>query len=102
MRIPGIFVGRALLFQTQSELAIAISRRAPVGKGATMGEQADDVPAETMLVPTVAGQVLAAFFDELGKQEDLSDVSANLRKLVMDDGILTEVAIRAVLFPDAP
>lgn len=67
-----------------------------------MGEEAEKSPTELAAVPTVAGKVLNAFFDDLDKQEELSDVSATLRKLVMKDGILTEAAIRTVLFPDAP
>jgi hypothetical protein len=53
-------------------------------------------------IGTVAGAVLTAFFDELAKSDDLADIAANLKKIVLDDGVFAEPAIRAVLFPDAP
>ena len=53
-------------------------------------------------VGTVAGAVLTTFFDELAKTDDLADIAANLKKLVLDDGVFAEPAVRAVLFPDAP
>lgn len=57
-------------------------------------------PAEK--VTTVAATVLTAFFDELAKADDLVDITANLKKLVLDDGVFAEPSVRAVLFPDAP
>ncbi len=53
-------------------------------------------------IATVSGAVLATFFNELAKVDQLGEIAANLRKLVLDDGILAEPAIRAVIFPDAP
>lgn len=53
-------------------------------------------------VSTVAGSVLDSFFDELAKTDDLKDITANLKKLIVDDGVFAEPAIRAVLFADAP
>ena len=53
-------------------------------------------------IATVSGAVLATFFNELAKIDQLGEIAANLRKLVLDDGILAEPAIRAVIFPDAP
>ena len=53
-------------------------------------------------VTTVAATVLGAFFDALAKVDDLEDISANLKKLVLEDGVFAEPSIRAVLFPDAP
>ena len=56
---------------------------------------------ETEPVTTVAGAVLGAFFDELGKSEDLKEKAAKLRTLVLGDGVMAEPAIRAILFPEA-
>lgn len=53
-------------------------------------------------VGTVASAVLNTFFDELAKTADLADIAANLKKLVLDDCVFAEPAVRAVLFPDAP
>jgi len=53
-------------------------------------------------VGTVASAVLNTFFDELATTDDLADIAANLKKLVLDDGVFAEPAVRAVLFPDAP
>lgn len=53
-------------------------------------------------IGTVAGAVLTTFFDELAKRDDLADIAANLRKIVLDDGVFAEPALRAILFPDAP
>jgi hypothetical protein len=53
-------------------------------------------------IDSVAGAVLTTFFDELAKCDDLADIAANLRKIVLDDGVFAEPALRAVLFPDAP
>ncbi len=53
-------------------------------------------------IATVAGAVLTTFFDELAKSDDLADIAANLKKIVLDDGVFAEPALRAVLFPDAP
>ena len=53
-------------------------------------------------VGTVAGTVLTTFFDALAKTDDLADIAANLKKIVLDDGVFAEPAIRAALFPDAP
>lgn len=53
-------------------------------------------------VGTVAGAVLTTFFDALAKTDDLADIAANLKKIVLDDGVFAEPAVRAALFPDAP
>lgn len=53
-------------------------------------------------IGTVAGAILTTFFDELAKGDDLADIAANLKKIVLDDGVFAEPALRAVLFPDAP
>lgn len=53
-------------------------------------------------VSTVAGAVLNKFFDELAKTDDLAEIAADLKKIVLDDGVFAEPALRAALFPDAP
>ena len=63
---------------------------------------ATETPDLGVKVTTVAGTVLTAFFDELEKTQDLKEITANLRKLVLEDGVFAEPAIRAALFPDAP
>lgn len=52
-------------------------------------------------VATVAGGVLAAFFDELEKSDDLKETACKMRALVLGEGIMAEPAIRAALFPEA-
>jgi hypothetical protein len=56
----------------------------------------------TAPVPTVASTVLTKFFDELAKTEGFAEIAPNLRKVVLNDGVFAEPAIRAALFPDAP
>jgi hypothetical protein len=51
---------------------------------------------------TVAQGVLSQFLDALGATEDLADIAPALRKVVLEDGVFAEPAIRAALFPDAP
>lgn len=53
-------------------------------------------------VATVAGTVLSTFFDELEKADGLKEEAAKLRKLVLEEGVMAEPAIRAILFPEAP
>jgi len=53
-------------------------------------------------VSTVAEAVLNTFFEELAKTDDLTEISANLKKVVLGDGVFAEPALRAALFPDAP
>lgn len=66
-----------------------------------MEYEQSDASAERQVVPTVTSSVLGAFFDALAKEEDLAELSVSLRKLVLDDGVFAEPAIRAVMFPDA-
>lgn len=65
----------------------------------TEASQADE---KVDVVTTVAASVLSKFFDELATDPDLVDISANLKKLVIDQGVFAEPAVKAVLFPDAP
>lgn len=50
---------------------------------------------------TVSENILKQFFDELAKDESLSEIAPILRKTVLDDGVFSELAIRAALFPEA-
>jgi hypothetical protein len=59
-----------------------------------LGEKSGVVP----LAP-VARTVLTAFFDALEQTEDLKDQAAQLRKLVLDDNVVAEPLVRAILFP---
>src|SRR3546814_7461139 len=45
-------------------------------------------------VGTVAGAVLATFFDALASTLYLADIAANLRKIVLDDGVLDRKSTR--------
>ena len=62
-------------------------------------EISDAAPASK--VTTVSSSILNQFFDELAKDKSLSDVASKLRKIVLDDGVFAEPAIRAALVPDA-
>ena len=53
-------------------------------------------------VKSVSATILAEFFDELAKDQSLTDVASKLRKAVLDEGVFAEPAIRAALFPEAP
>lgn len=64
-------------------------------------DKQDGADAESSVLPTVTSSVLGSFFDALAKEDDLADLAADLRKLVLDDGVFAEPAIRAVMFPDA-
>ena len=52
-------------------------------------------------VATVSKAVLGTFLEDLAKIEGFKDVAANLKKVVIDDGVFAEPAIRAAMFPDA-
>ena len=64
-------------------------------------DQQDGTDAESPVLPTVTSSVLGSFFDALAKEDDLAGLAADLRKLVLDDGVFAEPAIRTVMFPDA-
>jgi hypothetical protein len=66
-----------------------------------MDDEQHGADAESQVLPTVTSSVLGAFFDALAKEDDLADLAADLRKLVLDDGVFAEPAIRTVMFPDA-
>jgi hypothetical protein len=52
-------------------------------------------------VATVSKVVLSAFLEDLAKIEGFKDIAANLEKVVINDGVFAEPAIRAAIFPDA-
>lgn len=64
-------------------------------------DQQDGADAESQVLPTVTSSVLGSFFDALAKEDGLADLATDLRKLVLDDGVFAEPAIRTVMFPDA-
>lgn len=63
-------------------------------------EEAAELPQPK--VKSVSATILGEFFDELAKDESLTDIAEKLRKTVLNDGVFAEPAIRAALFPDAP
>ncbi|MFT3988999.1 hypothetical protein [Aestuariivirga sp.] len=50
---------------------------------------------------SVAATILGEFFSFLEKEEGFGEIASGLQKVVLEDGIFAEPAIRAVLFPDA-
>ncbi len=64
-------------------------------------DQQDGADAESQVLPTVTSSVLGSFFDALAKEDGFADLATDLRKLVLDDGVFAEPAIRTVMFPDA-
>lgn len=66
-----------------------------------MDNEQDGADAESQVLPTVTSSVLGAFFDALATEDGLADLAADLRKLVLDDGVFAELAIRTIMFPDA-
>lgn len=59
---------------------------------------AEEPPAK---VKSVAAKILGEFFDTLEKDKGATEPAKRLRKVVLDDGVFAEPAIRAALFPDA-
>jgi hypothetical protein len=53
-------------------------------------------------IPEVPRAVFEQFLTELGKDASLGDVVTRLRPVLLDDGGLTEVAIKAAVLPDDP
>lgn len=62
----------------------------------------ENVSETTLKATSVSENILEQFFDTLAEDASLSEIAPNLRKVVLDDGVFAEAAIRAVLFPDAP
>lgn len=65
-------------------------------------DSADETEEVAVTVTTVAESVLTIFFDELAKTEGLAEIAPKLRKVVLEDGVFAEPAVRAALFPDTP
>lgn len=61
----------------------------------------DDDETSVQAVPAVTSSVLGSFFDALADTDDLKEIAAALRTLVLDDGVFAEPAVRAAMFPDA-
>jgi len=50
---------------------------------------------------TVSETVLLAYFAELSKVEGFKEVAENLKKVIVDDKVYAEPAIRAAMFPES-
>ena len=66
-----------------------------------MSEQSEEKGAPQP-VATVSKAVLGAFLEDVAKNEGFEDVASTLKKVVIEDGVFAEPAIRAAIFPDAP
>jgi len=66
---------------------------------ASLSEKASNVSHPKM--ESVAATILSQFFDELAKDASLSEMAPALRKVVIEQGVFAEPAVRAALFPDA-
>jgi hypothetical protein len=53
-------------------------------------------------VTSVSASILSAFFDELAKTDTLQELAEPLRKLVLDDNVFAESAVKAAMFPTVP
>ena len=51
---------------------------------------------------SVSANILDDFFAILGKEAGFVEIAPRLHKLILEDGVFAEPAIRAALFPDAP
>lgn len=61
----------------------------------------DEQPREVSdPVNTVAKAVLGEFMEDIAKIDGFKDVAANLKKVVIEDGVFAEPAIRAAIFPE--
>lgn len=63
-------------------------------------ENQDEAVEPLGQVKSVAAAILSEFFDTLEKEDGFSDISPRLRKIILEDGIFAETAIRAALFPE--
>lgn len=59
-----------------------------------------DKENESAEVTSVAKKILASFFDDLGKSDGFEMISARLRKLTIEQGKFSELAIREAIFSD--
>ncbi len=68
-----------------------------------MSDQTEDVELNpTPKVATVSAIILGQFFDALAQDAAFSEVASKLRKIVLEDGVFSESAIREILFPRSP
>lgn len=63
-----------------------------------MGEEQEVEDAGA--VGTVAERILTAAFDQMAAEEGLVEVTLRLRKLVLDDRVFADPALRAAMFAD--
>lgn len=57
------------------------------------------VDKETNL--SVSGRVLSKFVEAVAEEADLSEVAARLKPVLLDNGNITEAALREALFGDS-
>ncbi|MGV2103872.1 hypothetical protein [Rhizobium sp. 21-4511-3d] len=65
-----------------------------------MSADPDDNPSSP--IPILATAVLDTFFENLANNDQFSEFAPKLRKLVVEDGLMAEPAIMALLFPEEP
>lgn len=51
---------------------------------------------------TVAQAVFQKYFEELAKTEGFAEIAPRLKKVVMEDGVLSDTAIKSAMFPETP
>lgn len=67
-----------------------------------MSETDDNDSAKSVTkVKSVAATILGDFFDDLQQEEGYEEIAPRLRKVVLEDGVFAEPAIRSALFPEA-
>ncbi len=64
-------------------------------------DEKDDGGVPPGKVKPVAATILGEFFEALEKEEGFGEIAPMLRKVVLEDGVFAEPAIRAALFSDA-
>jgi hypothetical protein len=60
----------------------------------------DDTTELPAPIKSVAATILGEYFATLENEEGFAEVAARLRKVVLEDDILAEPAIRMAIFPD--
>ena len=51
-------------------------------------------------IGTVSRKILVAVFDHMATEDKLADVAPRLRKVVLEDGLMSDAALRAAMFAD--
>lgn len=64
-------------------------------------EDQDEAAEPPAKVKSVSATLLGEFFESLEEEEGFGEIAPRLRKVVLEDGVFAEPAIRAALFPDA-